>query len=143
MPKLKKDGTPSKQGEGGGAEPKFTKGSLLEEIPKYLKECEEKSKMPEKAGLRAFFDISKQTYSQYKKKYPDPIKRFENLTESAWVQRLAGNSPTGAIFYLKNAFFEDFRDRTETDITSGGDSIVLLPERANANSKNKRNRKTS
>jgi len=37
---------------------------------------------------------------------------------------LAGTTPTGAIFYLKNAFSADYRDRTETDLTSKGEKIT-------------------
>jgi len=33
------------------------------------------------------------------------------------VQRLGGTTPTGAIFYLKNAFKDDYKDRHETDTT--------------------------
>ncbi len=73
-----------------------------------------------KAGLLRHLDIDRHTYSDYKQRYPNAIKRAENKIEEWWVNRLAGTTPTGAIFYLKNAFHEDYKDRTETDLTSGG-----------------------
>ena len=69
--------------------------------------------MPNKAGLCVYLGICKETYNDYKKKFSDSIKGFESITENAWVQRLGGSSPTGAIFYLKNAF--DYRDKQEIE----------------------------
>jgi hypothetical protein len=79
--------------------------------------------MPNKAGLCVFLNISRSTYNEYKKKYPDALKGIEDYIENAWVQRLAGTTPTGAIFYLKNAFSNDYRDRTETDLTTKGEKV--------------------
>jgi hypothetical protein len=42
------------------------------------------------------------------------------------VQRLAGTTPTGAIFYLMNAFRDDYQEKS--DITSGGLPISSLNE---------------
>lgn len=89
----------------------------------YLKDCEEKVKMPNVAGFCAFEHTSRDTYYEYGKKYPDTKKAFEAVVENVWVQRLGGNSPTGAIFYLKNAFREDYKDRHETDVTTKGEKI--------------------
>ena len=97
--------------------PKYATEELLKDkVVAYFEKCEEKKEMPNKAGLRLFLDIDKSTYSDYKKKFPNPIKRAEETIENAWVQRLGGNAPTGAIFYLKNAFFEDYRDKVEQTI---------------------------
>jgi hypothetical protein len=57
--------------------------------------------MPNKAGLRVRLTISRETYSDYKKKYPDAIKAAEAVIENAWVRRLAGPNATGSIFYLR------------------------------------------
>jgi hypothetical protein len=83
--------------------------------------------MPNKAGLCIWLNIHKDTYNEYKKKptFSDALKGAEMWIENAWVQRLAGNAPTGAIFYLKNAFKEDYKDRSETDITSGGEKLNI------------------
>ena len=125
-----------RQGEGGGRPPKYADEKiLLDKILEYFAQCEEKKEMPNKAGLRLFLDISRDTYNEYKKRFPDALKRAEAFIENAWVQRLGGNSPTGAIFYLKNAFFEDYRDRTETDLTSKGEKIAginyIVPAKPN------------
>lgn len=67
--------------------------------------------------------ISRDTYSEYRKKYPDTIKDTDGHIENAWLQKLTGAGATGPIFYLKNAFKEDYKDKTETDITTAGDKI--------------------
>ena len=90
----------------------------------YFKMCEEKRLMPNKAGFCYALKISRDTYNEYKKRFPDALKAIESYIEEAWVQRLAGTTPTGAIFYLKNAFSADYRDRTETDVTSKGEKIT-------------------
>ena len=139
MAKLKKDGTPSKQGEGGGKPPKFKTAKELEESAlgyiEYLNKRDtqlphplgvESTDMPTKSGLRIWLDISPSVYADYKKKYPDSLKRVENIIEDTWVQKLAGQTVTGSIFYLKNAYAELYKDRTETDITSGGKKIIPI-----------------
>jgi len=89
----------------------------------YFENCEKSYTMPNKAGLCVWTHISRDTYCEYRKKYPDTIKAIDDYIENAWVQRLATTSPTGAIFYLKNAFKEDYRDRIEQDVTSGGEKV--------------------
>lgn len=127
IPKVKKNGEPSRQGEGGGQPPKY--GNAIEihqRILKYFDSCTASHTLPNKAGLCVYLNISRDTYNEYKKKYPDTLKACEHWIENAWVQRLAGTSPTGAIFYLKNAFKEDYKDRQETDITSGGEKLGVF-----------------
>jgi len=114
------------------AQAKFrNEGELIKRCSEYFEQTIKKNEIPSKAGLRVKLDISRETYSQYKKKYTDTIKKAENLIEKAWVQRLSGSAATGAIFYLKNAFHDDYKDRTSTDITSGGEKvgIIFLPQR--------------
>jgi hypothetical protein len=84
----------------------------------YFEMCTEKRLMPNKAGFCYALKISRDTYNEYKKRFPDALKLIEAYIEEAWVQRLSTTAPTGAIFYLKNAFKEDYRDRTETDLTT-------------------------
>lgn len=107
-----------------GSLPKHTKASLEKGIAQYLEDCVNKTVIPNKAGLRLHLDISRDTYSEYRKKHPDAIRVADTAIESAWVQRLTSTGATGAIFYLKNAFREDYSDRTETDITTGGEKIT-------------------
>jgi len=112
----------------GGRPPKYkTVEDLASKADAYFGHCLEIKELPEKAGLCLALGISRDTYSEYRKKpeFADAIKGFDSLIESAWVKRLAGNSPTGAIFYLKNAFSEHYRDRQETDVTSGGEAIKI------------------
>src|ERR1035437_6569165 len=107
-----------------GRPPRFeSEKELADALVKYFKACSETRDMPNKAGLCVALHISSDTYSEYRKKYPDTIKGADGIIENAWVQRLAGTTPTGAIFYLKNAFKEDYRDRTETDVTSMGEKV--------------------
>lgn len=112
-----------RQGEGGGQPPKFRSEQLMKDALDlyFMGEGEE---APNKAGMLVHLDISRTTYGDYKAKFPDTIRWAESKIQTWWVKRLAGTSATGAIFYLKNAFAEDFRDKTETDITSAGKPIT-------------------
>ena len=102
-----------------GRPPKYeTEDDFAKAVEEYFKSCRETNQMPNKAGLCVVTHISRDTYNEYKKRFPDALKWVESYIENAWVQRLAANAATGAIFYLKNAFSADYRDRTETDITS-------------------------
>lgn len=120
MAKLRKDGKKKESGK-----PPIFKNEqeFLDAIERYLKNCDEVKKMPNIAGFAAFNKMGRETYYDYAKKYPNTKKRFESFIEDIWVQRLGGNSPTGSIFYLKNAFREHYKDRNETDLTSGGKPI--------------------
>lgn len=114
MPKKKKKGKP----------PIFkTEEEFKAAVEKYRGYCEESGKMPNVAGFASYVGMGRETYYDYAKRYPHTKKGFEAFLEDVWVQRLSSNSPTGAIFYLKNAFREDYKDRKETDITSGGKPI--------------------
>lgn len=127
MPKLKKDGTPSKQGEGGGKPPLFKNEEEFEKaVIDYLSYCVEKRVMPNVAGFCAKSWMGRENYYVYAKKYPHTKNAFEAVLEDVWVDRLKNAGATGAIFYLKNKFREFYKDRTETDITSGGKVIPIL-----------------
>lgn len=130
--KKKKDGTPSRKGEGGGAPPKYANAEdLLFVAMSYFDEvARDKKRIATKAGLCLALDISRDTYSEYRKRFPDAIRRCDMRMETAWTERLAGNGATGAIFYLKNAFHKEYKDRVETDITSKGEQIhIYVPQR--------------
>ena len=116
--KIKKDGTISKQGEGGGQPPKYkSEQDIKEKIVEYANATAQKNRMLTKAGLLFHLDISRPVYAEYKKKYPNSIRWIELAIEEDWVNRLASTGATGAIFYLKNAFRDEYKDRTETDMT--------------------------
>ena len=96
---------------------------------------------PTKTGLRLWLDIDKSTYSDYKKKFPNPIKWAEDIIEDCWVQNLRNNNVAGTIFYLKNAFKDEYRDRYDTDITSGGDKIIPILGNVSKNDSNAKDNK--
>ena len=96
---------------------------FLNSLLVYANNCVSEKKMPNIAGFCAMNEMGRDRYYEYGKKYPNTKKRFEAILEIAWVERLGGANATGAIFYLKNAFREFYKDRTETDITSGGKKI--------------------
>lgn len=101
-----------------GRHAKYESAEAINKVTdKYFALCKKEKEQPEKAGLCLALGISRDTYSEYRKKYPDTIKAIDMYIESCWVKRLNAQAPTGAIFYLKNAFKEDFKDRTESDLT--------------------------
>mgnify|MGYP006284438281 CR=1 FL=1 len=104
---------------------KPTPTKLKQKIEKYLKDCIENNKLPTKNGVCITLDIHRDTYNEWKKSndLSDALKKIEVLIEEHWTQGLYSKSydTAGCIFYLKNAF--QWRDRTETDITSGGKPI--------------------
>lgn len=104
---------------------------MVKAIKAYIDNCTEHHEMPNKAGLCIWLNIHKDTYNEYKKKpvFSDALKGAEMWIENAWVQRLSTNAPTGAIFYLKNAFHADYKDRYENDLTSGGKPLLIRGER--------------
>jgi DNA-packaging protein gp3 len=117
--------TNSRMAKPNGRPPKYSSEQVLvKAVDAYFDGCKEKMLMPSKAGICYALNLSRDTYNEYKKRFPDTLKQVENYIEAAWVQRLAGTAATGAIFYLKNAFKEDYRDRTETDVTSKGEKIT-------------------
>ncbi|MCH8942846.1 MAG: hypothetical protein IIA48_10485, partial [Bacteroidetes bacterium] len=110
---------------------------LEDKITDYFTEGEEKKKLPTKGGLALHLGTTRETLGDYEGKgdeFSYAIKRAYGVIEEAWVQRLnASQQVAGTIFYLKNAFH--FRDRTETDVTSGGEKIIginyVIPDKPN------------
>lgn len=100
-----------------------TEQELLDKARQYFELCDENKVLPDKAGLRIYVDLSKSTYGEYKEKYPDALRYIEDYIESCWARRLPYANATGPIFYLKNAFKEDFKDRVENDVTTNGESL--------------------
>ena len=101
----------------GGRPPKYASDvDLQQKIQHYFAKCKTGKEIPNKAGACVFLEIHKDTYNEYRKRFPDAIKKAELFIEQAWVQRLNNPAATGAIFYLKNAFSEDYRDRQEHEI---------------------------
>ncbi len=127
----------------GGRPPKFEdEETLSKSIGAYFDDCAGAKELPTKAGLCLELDISRDTYSEYRKRFPDAIRRADDTIEHAWVQRLAQPGATGAIFYLKNAFKDDYRDRQEMDHTSKGERVAgfnFIPNASGGNADNPAN----
>lgn len=129
-----------------GRPPKYKKKEEIQKIFEvYAEDCVKNSKILTKAGLLSFLDIDRSNYNRLKKKkeFSNTIRKIELLIEDVWVQRLTQTGATGAIFYLKNAFKEDFRDRNETDITSKGEKIMDIKYIIPNDSKRKNNNNKS
>lgn len=116
-----------------GRPPLFkNKEELRSKINEYLADCNVRKFMPNVAGFCVFIGIHRDSFYEYKKKksFSDTIKELMSSIEDSWIQRLAGPNATGSIFYLKNAFKDEYKDRQETDITSKGEQIhIYVPER--------------
>ena len=80
------------------------------------------------SGLAYALDLSRQGLIDYSKKnkFLDTIKKARNRIEADQEKRLSDKKTftPGIIFNLKNNF--GWRDRTETDVTSGGKPIPIL-----------------
>lgn len=93
---------------------------LLEDMDRYFVECKGRGRgwkeKPTKAGLALFLGVNKDTLNEYAKgthgkDFSGAIKAAYGVIEKAWLSKLDEAYPTGGIFYLKNAFKEDYRDR--------------------------------
>lgn len=74
-------------------------------------------------GLALALGTNRSTLVNYETRdeFFDTIKRAKTKIEDFAEQRLFGNNPTGTIFNLKNNY--GWKDKTETDITTGGEKI--------------------
>lgn len=106
---------------------KYTQEEFEDKIHDYFGEVSN-DKLYTKEGLCVHLGIHRDTYNEWKKpdhQFSDTLKEAEAIIEALIVRRLlTENNPVGKIFYLKNAF--GWRDRNETDITSGGDKIIPI-----------------
>lgn len=117
----------SLKGNVGGRPPKYdNEDDLRADITAYFERCIKTSTLANKAGLCVFLHISRDTYSEYRKRFPDTIKTADKYIEDAWVQRLKYQGATGPIFYLKNAFRNEYKDRIENSVDHSG-SVIYLP----------------
>jgi hypothetical protein len=113
--------------------PKYKRAKELQEIIDiYFEECSgDKYHVPSKPGLRVRLGICRDTYLEWGKaphKFSGTIKAANDIIEEAWVRCLTRPQPTGAIFYLKNAFKDDYKDRVEHTGNDGGAiQFVAMP----------------
>lgn len=107
-----------------GRPPSFeTPQQLIDEAGEYFDSCAKSFTLPNKAGLALWLHCSKDTLNTYAKErgedYSVAIKAIYSYIEDAWIQRLSRQHPTGAIFYLKNAFryVDEIKNTGEQNVT--------------------------
>ena len=73
-------------------------------------------------GLALALDTYRQTLLNYEEKdeFVDAIKKAKQMVENGYELDLKKSGRTGTIFALKNF---DWKDKTETDVTTNGESI--------------------
>jgi hypothetical protein len=99
-----------------GKPPKYNSPEELEiAINKYLNDVIAGTRTITGLALYLGFE-SRQSFYDYEKRegYSYIIKRARLFVESSYEEKLSGNSPTGAIFALKNM---GWKDKTETGFT--------------------------
>lgn len=103
---------------------KVTKKKVMEQFKPYII-----------TGLAVALNTTRETLLDYEEKtrFSDTIKRAKGICEGYAEESLfIGKNPTGAMFNLKNNYSR-WKDRTETDLTSGGKPIPLLDYAARNN----------
>lgn len=107
-----------------------TKEDFFNAVQDYVEYCMENRRLPNKAGFCVFHGISRDSFYEYAKKpeYSDAISTFLAYVEDSWVQKLGYAHATGAIFYLKNAFKDDYKDTYDSDHTGRVIHYVLPAE---------------
>lgn len=73
-------------------------------------------------GLALYLDTSRETLREYKERpeFVDSLRKALLMVESSYESDLKKHGRSGTIFALKNF---DWKDKTETDVTSGGEKI--------------------
>lgn len=106
-----------------GRPPTWTNPEVLKKlVDNYF----ENEKEPTLSGLALALDIDRKTLYNYslKDEFFPIIKKARDKVEKRYEDILINKDrPTGVIFALKNM---GWADRTETDITSGGEKIIPL-----------------
>ncbi len=76
-------------------------------------------------GLALALDTTRQTLINYegREEFLDTIKKAKLKVENGYEKDLKKHGRSGTIFALKNF---DWRDRQETDVTSGGEKLLPL-----------------
>lgn len=113
------------QGQGGGRPTKYRK-ELIDKIPEYIEMCKKENHLPTIEGFSYFVDVAKDTTYAWIAKYPKfsySLKKMLSLQASILQSgiTLGGVNTIGGIFLLKNN--HGFKDKTETDITTGGEKL--------------------
>ena len=115
-----------KEVDKGGRPRKYeTPEAFDAKVEEYQEYCIEKEEPVTWTGLALYLGFSsRQSIDEYLKYdgFSDSVKRAKTFVEWNYEKRLASGdgTPTGAIFALKNF---GWKDKTETDITSGGEKL--------------------
>ena len=98
---------------------------LLDTFNNYIEYCKSNKELPNIAGFVVFADIGRQTFYDYKDRYPYTYKRINDILENATINNKDIND-TFKIFYMKNKF--DYRDRQEIEADVKQTNITISLE---------------
>lgn len=102
----------------------FSDGNVLfNKFLAYIEHCHEIEYLPNVAGFCRYCDINRDTYYEQKNFYPDTIQKIEGILEDEALNSRAVND-TMKIFYMKNKFSNDYRDRHEVDVTERSYEVI-------------------
>jgi len=110
----------------GGRPRKYNSPEDFEaKVDEYVIHCADKEEPITWTGLALYLGFSsRQSIDEYLEYdgFSDSVKRAKMIVENAYEKRLQGNSPTGAIFALKNM---NWKDKTETEISGNAFAINI------------------
>ena len=118
----------AKSRKGIGGRPKlYTSADQMQQvIDAYFEECKESEEPLTISGLALALDMTTETLRQYGEgeEFSSTVRKAKQKVENYVEKRLmAGGQAAGPIFNLKNNV--GWKDKTETDITSGGEKLSL------------------
>jgi len=143
--KIMKKSTVKKARKGPGRPRKYTLVQAKKLIDGYFKKCDEEKRPYTITGLALALDTSRKVICEWAVKDDEignAIKRAKTRVENCYEERLHGNSPTGAIFALKNFGWTDRHEIAGAGggpvdivarIREGRDRLAKLKERRDAN----------
>jgi hypothetical protein len=104
-----------------------TPEEMLEKIQEYFKNCYKRGKFtPTISGLTYFLGFESRSslddYSKRDEAFSYIIHHAKRFIENCYENQLYTNASSGAVFALKNM---GWKDKTETDITSNGQTLDL------------------
>ena len=107
-----------------------TAEDFINRFQAYLVECEKSSKLPNVAGFCTICGITRETYYKQKEYYSDTFKRIELALEDSALN--ADIAPAVKIFYLKNKFKDDYKDKQEIEQINTNIDLNLSDEEKKA-----------
>ena len=108
---------------------RYEPDELLKKFQDYMEYVKENEKFANIAGFCLFADIDRETFYYYKKveEFSNTIKKIEFALEDYTLSDKNMN-PTLKIFYMKNKFSDQYKDKIEHDITSNTTFNINLTE---------------